>query len=162
MDKNKTMNLNTLIKVILGILAAYMAYSSHSAKFFESTVLGYEPNTAYNLIRILFPIPLSFWGAWVSTSVLMDLYQSNNKNRNYKIKVLGVIQNIAYSDTRINKKPLFKATLKYSDHIKVFDHIPSDLNIKFNEGDEMVIYHDENNLDNAFLDYKESIALKIK
>lgn len=150
----------TPLKIVACIALSYAAYQTHSSRFFESTVLGYEPNTLFNLVRILFPVPLTFFGSWMAITVLMGLFISNKRQKSQNMKVIGVINNIAYSDTRINNKPMFKVTVTYGKHLKTFDHMNSDIQLNFSEGDEVVIFYQEKNIANAFLDIECSIEHK--
>ncbi len=150
----------TPLKIIVCIAFSYVAYDTHSSRFFESNVLGYEPNTLFNLIRILFPVPLTFFGSWMTITVLVDLFISNKRQKCQNTKAIGIISDISYSDSRINNKPMFKVTVIYRKHVKTFDHINSNVQVKLNEGDEVVIYYDENNIDNSFLDVDSSIEHK--
>lgn len=151
------MNPQLIFKISICLLASYFAYSSHSARFFESSILGYEPNTLYNLARILFPIPLSFFGAWISITTLTNLFNVNTKQKSQNIRSIGEMVNISYSDTRINGKPLFKITISYDDHLKVFDNIESNINFNLKNGDPSIVYYEEGYPDNAYFDLKESI-----
>ncbi len=137
-----------------------MAFETHSSRFFETTVLGYEPNTVLNLVRILFPLPLTFFVAWVTITMLMNIFISNKRQKNQNIKIKGIINDISYSDARINNKPMFKVIVTYNKHVRTFDHINSNVQLKLNEGDEVIIYYEENNINNAFLDIDSSLDLK--
>ncbi len=148
------------LKISICLAFSYLAYDTQSSRFFESTVLGYEPNTVFNLIRILFPVPLTFFGSWVTVTVLMDLFIFNKKSKKQNIQTRGVINDISHSDTRINNKPLFNLTVTYNEHVRMFDNFSSDMQFKFNEGDEVIIHYDGNNMNNAYLDTNQSIELK--
>ena len=81
--KNLNSRYITPLKVLTCITLSYAAYETHSSRFFESSVLGYEPNTLFNLVRILFPVPLTFFGSWMVITILVDLFVSNKRQKVY-------------------------------------------------------------------------------
>lgn len=120
--------------------------------FYQPYILGYEPNTFYNLVRILFPIPLSMFAFWVSYTKVFELFVATRETKEHTNSTLGKILDIKYSDTRIGNKPLFKVTVEYDEFKKEFDYINENIQHHFKIGDPILVRYNSMDRNDASID----------
>ena len=142
---------------ILGVIsvAIFTIYTLNLTRYFqEPYILGYEPNSVYNLIRILFPIPLAMFGFWVSYTKVFEFLISIKNTSGHVNSTLGKILDIKYSNTRIGNRPLFKVTVAYEGLKKEFDYINEDIQHHFKIGDPILVRYNSINKNDASIDMK--------
>ena len=145
---------------ILGVIAVaiFTIYTLNLTRYFqEPYILGYEPNTIYNFIRILFPVPLAMFGFWVSYTKIFEFLIPIKKTNDHISSTMGKILDIKYSNTRIGNRPLFKVTVACEGLKKEFDYINEDIQHHFKIGDPILVRYNSINKNDASIDMKGTL-----
>ena len=154
------MKVTLLVSRVIGVIsvAIFTIYTLNLTRYFqEPYILGYEPNSVYNLIRILFPIPLAMFGFWVSYTKVFEFLISIKNTSVHVNSTLGKILDIKYSNTRIGNRPLFKVTVEYEGLKKEFDYINEDIQHHFKIGDPILVRYNSINKNDASIDMKGTL-----
>ena len=159
------MKVTLLVSRVIGVIsvAIFTIYTLNLTRYFqEPYILGYEPNSVYNLIRILFPIPLAMFGFWVSYTKVFEFLISIKNTSVHVNSTLGKILDIKYSNTRIGNRPLFKVTVEYEGLKKEFDYINEDIQHHFKIGDPILVRYNSINKNDASIDMKGTLKENTK
>lgn len=151
------MKVTLQISRIIGVIAVaiFTIYTLNLTRYFQQPyILGYETNTIYNLIRILFPVPLAMFGFWVSYTKVFEFLISIKNTSDHVNSTLGKILDIKYSNTRVGNRPLYKVTVEYEGLMKEFDYINEDIQHHFKIGDPILVRYNSINKNDASIDMK--------
>ncbi len=120
----------------------------------NNEVLWISNISAY-LVIILF----TFSGFAVYRTLVPLLDSSHNSARQTQL-IEGSISSIEYSSFRVNKKPMFKVNINYSNTDQVFDPIDSRIQSNFISGDRVYLWINPKDPIDAYFDLEKSLEMK--
>ena len=118
------------------------------------------PNNVSSYLRLVLPPIGGFFMGWVVFESLSKVLIGNFQSTSHTSRSIATITSISYSNIRINNRPQFKVSAKYSGIEKTFDPIHSDIQTNFKIGDAIIVYHHPTNHQDSHLNIKESIRAK--
>lgn len=99
---------------------------------------------------------LSFIMPYLAINTLF-VTQDNSTKSSHTKKTVGKIIDIEYSSIRVGNSPRFKVSVKYSGIENSFDALDERVQFHLRIGDNVVVYHDENDKMDAHINLDESI-----
>jgi len=132
-----------------------MAYSALTEPFVDLL-----PNNFSSYLRLALPPIGGFFTGWVIFESLSKVLIGNSQSTSHTSRSIATITSMSYSSIRINNRPQFKVSVKYSGIEKTFDPIHSDIQTNFQIGDTVIVYHHPSNHQDSHLHLEESIRIK--
>ena len=144
-----------ILKLISALTFSYMVYSTLTEPFVDIL-----PNNFSSYLRLALPPIGGFFMGWIIFESLSKVLIGNFQSTRHTSRSIATITSISYSNIRINNRPQFIVSAKYSGIEKTFDPIHSDIQTNFKIGDTVIVYHHPTNYQDSHLNIEESIKIK--
>jgi phosphopantetheinyl transferase (holo-ACP synthase) len=146
---------NITILIIMALVLTYVF--STNMYLLDNLPWNFNAPIKHNMAPYIV-IFLAFISPYLCINTLWGLKEAVIKTKSQTIKSIGIITSIEYSGYIVNNKPRFKVSVSYKGVYKSFNALTEEIQFHFNIGDESIIYHNPENLKDAFFDMEASIS----